>query len=46
MGTQAVTAQLRDRVAQVERKRAGLERRLATSADVSLPWGSRGTTEW
>ena len=43
---QAVTAQLRDRVAQVERKRAGLERRLATNADVSLPWGSRGTTEW
>jgi len=43
---QAVTAQLRARRAPVERKRAGLERRLATNADVSLPWGSRGTTEW
>ncbi|MDB4960374.1 MAG: serine/threonine protein phosphatase [Myxococcales bacterium] len=43
---QAVTSELRDQVAKAERKRADLERRFATNADPSLPWGSRGTTEW
>lgn len=43
---QVVTSELRDRVAQAERKRAELERRFATNVDASLPWGSRGTTEW
>jgi serine/threonine protein phosphatase PrpC len=43
---QVVTSELRDKVAQAERKRADLERRFATNADPSLPWGSRGTTEW
>ena len=44
--SQAVTSELRDKVAKVERQRAELERRFATNADASLPWGSRGTTEW
>jgi protein phosphatase len=43
---QAVTGELRDRVAQAEKKRAELERRFATNIDPSLPWGHRGTTEW
>jgi PPM family protein phosphatase len=43
---QAVTGELRDAVAKVERKRADLERRFATIVDPSLPWGARGTTEW
>jgi hypothetical protein len=43
---QAVTGELRDQVAAVEKRRAELERRFATAADTSLPWGSRGTTEW
>jgi len=43
---QAMTTALRDEVARVERKRAALERGHATRADPSLPWGSRGTTEW
>jgi hypothetical protein len=43
---QSVTSDLRDHVAKIERKRAELERRFATIADPSLPWGSRGTTEW
>ncbi len=44
--SQAVTSELRDKVAQAERKRAELERRFATNVDPSLPWGARGTTEW
>lgn len=43
---QAVTGELHDRVARAERKRADLERQFATNIDASLPWGSRGTTEW
>ena len=43
---QSVTSEMRDQVGQTERKRADLEKRFATSADMSLPWGSRGTTEW
>jgi protein phosphatase len=43
---QAVTGELRDAVASAERKRADLERKHATNIDPSLPWGSRGTTEW
>jgi protein phosphatase len=43
---QAVTGELRDAVAKVERRRADLERRFATIVDPSLPWGARGTTEW
>ena len=43
---QAVTSSLRDQVAQAERTRAELERKHASIVDPSLPWGSRGTTEW
>jgi serine/threonine protein phosphatase PrpC len=43
---QAVTSVLRDQVAAAEKQRAELERRFATGVDPSLPWGSRGTTEW
>ena len=43
---QAVTVDLRDAVAKVERRRADLERRFATIVDPSLPWGARGNTEW
>lgn len=43
---QAATSELRDQVARAERKRAELERQFAHNADLSLPWGSRGTTEW
>ncbi len=43
---QAATSELRDKVARAERKRAELERQFAHNADESLPWGSRGTTEW
>lgn len=43
---QAQTSELRDQVARAEKRRAELERRFATGADPSLPWGSRGTTEW
>lgn len=43
---QAKTSELRDKVARAERKRAELERQFAHNADHSLPWGSRGTTEW
>ena len=43
---QTITSQLRDEVAAAERTRAALERKHATSVDPSLPWGSRGTTEW
>jgi len=42
----AVTSGLRDQVAQAEKKRAALEREHATNIDSSLPWGSRGNTEW
>lgn len=43
---QAVTSDLRDQVAKAEKQRAGLEREYATNIDSSLPWGSRGNTEW
>jgi len=42
----AVTSDLRDQVAKAERRRAALEREHATNIDPSLPWGSRGNTEW
>ena len=44
--SQALTSELRDQVAKAEKERAELERRFATGVDASLPWGSRGTTEW
>jgi PPM family protein phosphatase len=43
---QATTAELRDKVARAERKRAELERKFATTIDQSLPWEKRGVTEW
>ncbi len=43
---QQVTGEMRDEVAAAERRRADLERRFATTIDPSLPWGSRGTTQW
>ncbi|MDX2093402.1 MAG: Stp1/IreP family PP2C-type Ser/Thr phosphatase [Kofleriaceae bacterium] len=43
---QNATAELRDKVAQAEKKRAKLERTFATGVDPSLPWGHRGNTEW
>jgi serine/threonine protein phosphatase PrpC len=43
---QARTTQMRDRVARAERKRAELEKNIATSIDQSLPWENRGNTEW
>ena len=43
---QATTSTLREQVAQTERKRADLEKKLATNIDQSLPWEKRGTTEW
>ncbi len=43
---QAVTSELRDEVAAAERTRAALETKHATNIDHSLPWGSRGNTEW
>ena len=43
---QAVTAEMRTQVAAAERRRAALEREHATNIDGSLPWGSRGNTEW
>lgn len=43
---QNVTSELRDKVAQAEKKRAKLERTFATGVDPSLPWGHRGNTEW
>jgi hypothetical protein len=43
---QQITSDLRAEVASAERKRAELERTFATNIDSSLPWGSRGTTEW
>jgi len=44
--SQGLTGELRDAVAKAERRRAHLERRFATIVDSSLPWGTRGTTEW
>lgn len=43
---QAVTSEMRDNVAKAEKRRAALEREHATNIDSSLPWGSRGNTEW
>lgn len=43
---QQQTAELRERVAQAERKRADLERKLASTIDQSGPWGQRTNTEW
>ncbi len=43
---QVVTGELRDQVERMERKRADLEKKFATNVDSSLPWGSRGSTEW
>ena len=43
---QIVTSELRDQVAAAEHQRAALERQAANNIDFSLPWGSRGTTEW
>src|SRR5262249_27336907 len=43
---QQSTSEMRDKVAQAEKKRAELERRFATNVDHSQPWGSRGSTEW
>jgi serine/threonine protein phosphatase PrpC len=43
---QAVTSEMRDQVAKTEKKRAALEREHAANIDSSLPWGSRGNTEW
>ena len=42
----AATSELRDRVGRTERKRAELERKFASTIDQSLPWDSRGETEW
>ncbi len=43
---QAVTGELRDKVARAERKRSALERKFASNVDHSLPWEKRGVTEW
>lgn len=43
---QAITSELRDKVARAERKRAELERKFAASIDHSQPWEKRGVTEW
>jgi hypothetical protein len=43
---QAITSDLRSQVAAAEKRRAALEREHATNIDSSLPWGSRGNTEW
>jgi serine/threonine protein phosphatase PrpC len=43
---QAKTSQMRDAVANAERKRADLERKFASTIDQSQPWEKRGTTEW
>ena len=43
---QAKTSQLRDQVARSERKRADLERKVASTIDQSQPWEKRGNTEW
>jgi protein phosphatase len=43
---QTVTGELRDAVAKAELQRADLEHQFATVVDLSLPWGTRGNTEW
>ena len=43
---QVITSDLRDQVANAERRRAELESKHASSIDYSLPWGERGNTEW
>jgi len=43
---QQQTAELRDRVAKAEHKRADLERKYASTIDQSSPWDKRGNTEW
>lgn len=43
---QQVTAELRDKVARAERRRAELEAKFAATIDQSLPWEKRGVTEW
>jgi serine/threonine protein phosphatase PrpC len=43
---QSTTGELRDAVAKAERHRADLEHQFATVVDLSLPWGTRGNTEW
>ncbi|MBA2543527.1 MAG: Stp1/IreP family PP2C-type Ser/Thr phosphatase [Deltaproteobacteria bacterium] len=42
----AITSEMRTQVAEAEKKRAALEREHAVNIDSSLPWGSRGNTEW
>jgi len=44
--SQAVTGELRDKVARAERKRSELERKFAGTVDQSMPWEKRGVTEW
>jgi protein phosphatase len=44
--SQQVTAELRDKVARAERRRAELEAKFAATIDQSLPWEKRGVTEW
>ena len=43
---QGITAELRDKVARAEEKRAELERKFAAKIDQSQPWEKRGVTEW
>jgi PPM family protein phosphatase len=43
---QAKTAELRDKVARAESRRAELESRHVATIDQSLPWEERGVTEW
>jgi protein phosphatase len=43
---QVRTSELRDQVAQAERRRADLDRKFASTIDQSQPWEKRGTTEW
>jgi hypothetical protein len=43
---QAVTTELRERVARAEGKRAELERKFASTIDQSTEWEKRGVTEW
>ncbi len=43
---QAVTTDLRERVARAEGKRAELERKFASTIDQSTEWEKRGVTEW
>ncbi len=43
---QGKTTELRDKVGRAENHRSELERRVADNIDPSLPWGSRGSTQW